>query len=40
MDAPPIGASKVPTPSGVRDLVYVGNEHGAFGAIDAAVPGH
>lgn len=35
MDAPPIGASNVSTASGARDLVYVGNEHGAFGAIDA-----
>lgn len=35
VDAPPIGASAVATATGARDLVYVGNEHGAFGAIDA-----
>lgn len=34
-DATPVGASNVATPSGLHDLIYVGNEGGGFGAIDA-----
>jgi outer membrane protein assembly factor BamB len=35
IDATPVGASDVSTPSGVHNLLYVGNERGGFGAIDA-----
>lgn len=35
VDAAVVAASGVVTPSGTRNLLYVGNEHGAFGAIDA-----
>jgi len=38
--AQPVVASRVSTPSGIRDLVIVGTEHGAIVAIDGATGDH
>lgn len=35
IDATPVGAANVLTPSGLHNLLYVGTERGGFGAIDA-----